>query len=251
MARRLSTVAGFVGVASALALLTASPAAADPTQSQTVTFTSTAPEGEDWFGNGKFGDGIVSAAASSGLPVTLSIDPASTDACLLHDGPYDTQTSSPSPAVLYFLGPGTCTIHADQAGNDVYLPAAQATQSFVLDKVQPTLGVLRERSWVGRKRTFRATLMVPTWFSSFNAGLYGFPDQVVTFSVSGHAVCSGTTTNDWPSADVGVATCTATLGASDWLKPRFTASYAGNELYKPVSRTGPTFGDRNPTDPGF
>ena len=250
MARRRSSVVGFVGVASALALLSASPAAAAPPQEQTVTFTSDAPKGEDWFGNGKFGDGVVSAAASSGLPVTLSIDPDSTDVCLFHDGPYDTQPSSPSPASLWFLGPGTCTIHADQAGNDEYLPAEQASQSFVLDRVQPTLGVLRERSWVGRKRTFRATLMVLTWFSSFSAGPWGYGDQVVTFSVAGHPVCSGTT-NAWPSDDVGVATCTATLGASDMLKSRFTASYAGNALYKPVSRTGPTFGDRNPVDPGF
>jgi hypothetical protein len=167
MARRLPTIVGSVGLVSALALLSAPPAAAAPTQPQTVTFTSAAPEGEDWFG-GKWEYYLVEASASSGLPVTLSIDPASTDVCLFLDGPYGTKPSSPSPAGVRFLGPGTCTIRADQAGNGEYLPAEQASQSFEIEKVQPTMAVLRQTNWPGRKRTFRATLIIPTHFSSFH-----------------------------------------------------------------------------------
>jgi hypothetical protein len=35
----------------------------------------------------------------------------------------------------------------------------------------------------------------------------------------------------------------------DWFKYAFIASYAGDALYKPVSRRGPTIGDRNPVEP--
>jgi len=232
MARRLSSIVGFIGVASALALLTAAPAVAAPTQPQTVTFTSAAPEGADWFGTPHCCvDYTAMASASSGLPVTYSIDPASAGVC----------QASYGPNAIQFLGPGTCTIHADQAGNDVYLPAEQASQSFVLDKVQPTMAVLRQKSWPGRKRTFRATLVVPVAWNHWG----WLEDQVVTFSLAGRPVCSGTT-NPWASADAGVATCTATLSVRDWLRYAFVASYAGDERYKPVSRNGPTKGDVDP-----
>jgi hypothetical protein len=237
MARRLSSIVGVLGVASALALLAAAPAVAAPTQPQTVTFTSAAPEGADWFGTG-YGafDYIASASASSGLPVTYSIDPASANVCRIYG-----EIGSQPGVYVGFLGPGTCTIHADQAGNDEYLPADQASQSFVIDRVKPTLTVLRQTNWPGRKRTFRATLVVPVAWNHWG----WLEDQVVTFSLAGRPVCSGTT-NPWPSADAGVATCTATLSVRDWLRYAFVASYAGDERYKPVSRNGPTKGDVDP-----
>jgi hypothetical protein len=240
MTRRLPAFVGFFGVVSALALFTAPPATATPTQTQTVTFTSDAPEGADWFGGYSFFDYIASASASSGLPVTYSIDPASADVCGIVGN-----TTSPPGVYIRFWGAGACTIHADQAGNDEYLPAAQASQSFVLDKVQPTMAVLRQANWPGRKRTFRATLEVPTQWSSSSWGLYGYSGQTVSFSLAGQPVCSGTTNGS------GVATCTATLSARDWLRYAFVASYAGDARYKPVSRKGPTIGDRNPVYPEF
>jgi len=75
MARRLRTLSGLLGIASAVALLTAPPAVAAPTQPQTITFTSAAPEGQTWLGYGFDGDYLASATASSGLPVAYSIDP--------------------------------------------------------------------------------------------------------------------------------------------------------------------------------
>jgi hypothetical protein len=46
-------------------------------------------------------------------------------------------------------------------------------------------------------------------------------------------VCSGTTNIS------GVATCTAPLPLLAWVTQlRFTASYAGNALYKPVTASG-------------
>jgi hypothetical protein len=246
MTRRLSTIVGFVGVASALALLSAPSAVAAPSQAQTVTFTSAAPQGKDWFNNGYgsfFADYTAMASASSGLPVTLSIDPASTDVCRFYDPGNDSQLTSPSPGYVQFWGAGTCTIHADQAGNDEYLPAEQASQSFVLDKVQSKVAVLRQRNWPLRKRTFRATLEVPTVGMRYTVYWDGYPGQVVTFSLAGHPVCSGTTNAG------GVATCTATLSARDWLRYTFVASYAGDANYKPISRNGPTYGDSAPVQP--
>jgi hypothetical protein len=230
MARRLSTIVGFAVLASALALLSAPAAVAAPNQPQTVTFTSAAPEGQDWFGGGFFAEYLASATASSGLPVTYSIDPASADVCTIVD-------DVAQGVLVEYLGAGTCTIHADQAGNDEYLPAEQATLSFDLDRVQPELIVLRQKNWPLRKRTFRATLSVPAAWNHWG----WVEDGVVTFSVAGHPVCSGTM-ND----DTGVATCTATLSLVDWLRGSFVASFAGDKNYKPVSRKGPTVGDKDP-----
>jgi hypothetical protein len=243
MARRLPALLAVLGLASALAVVTAPPTAAAPTQPQTVTFTSTAPVGSDWFGDGgTYYNYAASATASSGLPVSYSIDAASADVCRF--GPLlPFPPSAPNSAGIRFLGPGTCTIHADQAGNETYLPAPRATQSFVLEKVQPQLIVLRKTSAPVRQRTFRATLTVPTHLSSMHWGQWGHPDELVTFSVAGHPVCSGTTDGH------GVATCTASLSQRDWLRFNFTASYAGDARYKPVSRKGPTFGDKPPSDP--
>jgi len=244
MARRLPTIVGSIGLASALALLSAPAAVAVPTQTQTVTFTSTAPQGVNWFNATGLPDYRAAASASSGLPVTLSIDPASADVCVFFDG-NNVATTAPSPAGVGWRGAGTCTIHADQAGNDEYLPAPQATQSFVIEKVPTMLAVLRQAYGAGGTRTFRATLEVPTVGGGHSIFWWGYPGQTVTFSVGGHPVCSGTTDNS------GVATCTKVLSLRDRLKYAFTASYAGNANYKPVSRNGPTYGDRAPVQPEF
>ena len=83
-------------------------------QAQTVTFTSTPPD-----------DAIVgrtytaTAVASSGLAVTLSIDPSS--------GP---GTCTIAASVVSFTGAGRCAIDAVQAGDATWAPAA-ATQVII------------------------------------------------------------------------------------------------------------------------
>ena len=83
---------------------------------QTVQFTSTPPS------PGAVGGTYdVSATASSGLPVTLSIDAASTGgACTL------------SGSTVTFGAPGTCVIDADQAGNESFAPAPTAQQTVAV-----------------------------------------------------------------------------------------------------------------------
>jgi hypothetical protein len=89
-------------------------------QSQSITFSSTAPSPASYSGANNQAY-AASATATSGLPVTLSIDPASTSACAIFGN-----------TISYGTGAGTCIIDANQPGNSSYLPAPQATQSFTV-----------------------------------------------------------------------------------------------------------------------
>lgn len=63
----------------------------------------------------------VSATASSGLPVAISIDAGSTPgACTV------------SGVTVSFLRPGTCVIDANQAGNETFAAAAKVAQSILV-----------------------------------------------------------------------------------------------------------------------
>ena len=87
-----------------------------PTKSgQSITF-STSPS--DAFVGGVY---VVGASASSGLPVSFSLAPGSAGVCTI------------SGATVSFVGPGTCTVRANQAGNASYLAAPQVTQSMDVD----------------------------------------------------------------------------------------------------------------------
>src|SRR5579862_1003591 len=81
--------------------------------SQTITFTSTP---------GKVDKNdppyIVSATATSGLPVTFTTDSSSNGVC------------SVSGNTVSFSGRGTCIVYANQAGNSSWLPAPQTQQVF-------------------------------------------------------------------------------------------------------------------------
>jgi hypothetical protein len=91
--------------------------------SQTITFTTTAPSGATVGGPSY----AVSASASSGLPVSLSAAASSAGICTL------------SGSTVSFVGAGTCTINANQAGNASYNPAPQAQQSFAVAKAAQTI----------------------------------------------------------------------------------------------------------------
>ena len=85
-------------------------------QSQTIKFTSTPPTTPTIGGTY-----TVTATATSGLPVSFSIDSSSTSgACSI------------SGSVITFTGAGTCKIDANQAGNSTYNPAPQVQQSLTV-----------------------------------------------------------------------------------------------------------------------
>ncbi len=91
--------------------------------SQTISFTTLAP------GNAKVGGTPYSpsAIATSGLPVTLTIDPTSSAVCALSGGS------------VRFQGSGTCLIDADQGGNAGYAAALQVRQSITVGKGDQTI----------------------------------------------------------------------------------------------------------------
>ena len=79
---------------------------------QTITFGK-APSGPLVGGSGS-----VSASASSGLPVTLTVASSSSGVCSISGG------SSASPATVSYVAAGSCVIDANQAGDGVYWAAA-------------------------------------------------------------------------------------------------------------------------------
>ena len=84
--------------------------------SQTITFTSTAPAAAT-VGGPTY---TVTATASSGLPVTFTIDASATSVCSI------------SGSTVSFIGGGMCVIDANQAGNANWNPAPAAQQAFAV-----------------------------------------------------------------------------------------------------------------------
>ena len=94
---------------------------------QTITF-GTAPSGPLVGASGS-----VSASASSGLPVTLTVASSSSAVCSIAGG------SSTSPATVSYDAAGSCVIDANQAGNGTYAAAAQKTQTLTIKRNPQTI----------------------------------------------------------------------------------------------------------------
>src|SRR4051794_13676894 len=101
------TLAGAVLVVLGLGTAgTASPVSQVDKHPQTVSF-GTLPPDAPIYGEGAYS---LVARATSGLPVTLSIAPDAATVCSLSD------------STVTFTGVGTCTVLADQPGDDYWLP---------------------------------------------------------------------------------------------------------------------------------
>ena len=85
---------------------------------QTVSFSSAAPVGAAVAGPSY----SPTAVATSGLPVTLSIDASASGVCSIAGG------------AVTFQSVGTCVVNANQAGDANWNAAAQVQQSFVVNK---------------------------------------------------------------------------------------------------------------------
>jgi Big-like domain-containing protein len=90
---------------------------------QTISFTSTAPVGAK-VGGPTYN---VTATATSGLTVTLTIDASASSVCSI------------SGSTVSFIGAGTCVIDANQAGDANYNAATQVQQSFAVAKGDQTI----------------------------------------------------------------------------------------------------------------
>ncbi|WP_282268216.1 fibronectin type III domain-containing protein [Stenotrophomonas sp. PS02298] len=97
--------------------------AVQPMTAQTITFNN---PGMQSFGTTP----ALSASASSGLAVSLSVDGATAAVCAINNG------------VLSFATVGICTVLADQAGDASHDPAAQVSQSFTVQEVVPAAPVI-------------------------------------------------------------------------------------------------------------
>jgi putative cell wall-binding protein len=93
----------------------------DPGISQTITFD---PLADKTYGDADF---AVSATASSGLAVSFSSTTPS--------------TCSVTGTTVHIEAAGSCTIQADQPGDDDYAPAPSVSQSFTIAKADATIDV--------------------------------------------------------------------------------------------------------------
>lgn len=200
---------------------------------QTLHFTSEPVTGAKF--NDRYG-WAVTAESSSGLPVTLSTDEGS-PVCQV----------SPFPPFIYGnvsgLHAGTCTIYANQAGNDEYLPAPQISTSFLLAREDTTLTAAKaSKGVVGLSgTTFSASLHYIGWFGPGYGAEFPYPGQTVKFYVGGKLICSAVTVqkDDGTFFGGGVATCKAPIGVQAALKCNsYTAVYGGSQDYLPSTAVG-------------
>ncbi len=165
---------------------------------------------------------FVSAKSTSGLPVAVTVDPASADVC-------SASASTQDPTWVQAMAPGNCIVHLNQAGNDTYFAAPQVTQTIVINKDVATL--------IPAPATKGVLGLTPTKFAAqlFFAHGFGVPlvGETVTFAVAGKVLCSGVVGND------GYARCSAAVGFVNAFKENtYTASFAGNKYFEPATATG-------------
>jgi hypothetical protein len=160
---------------------------------QTVTFTSTAPS------NAAVGGPTytVAATASSGLPVTYSIDASSGGVCTI------------SGTTVTMVHPGTCTVDAAQTGNATY-SSASAQQSFTIAKGSQTITFTSSPPNPAGDNsppyTVTATatsgLAVTFTVDAFSNGICSISGSTVTFEGAGVCVIVGNQAGnaDWLAA---------------------------------------------------
>lgn len=212
-----------------------------PKQTQTITFTSTPPPNPVWNQTSDLGDYVPTATATSGLPVRFSVDPNSTGCRSVPGVIGDPGSVSEGRITVYWNGPGPCTIIANQDGDATYQAAPPVVQSFVIGRETVDLSA----SLVGKgilglsPTTFRAELKHSVRFGPGQI-LEGYPGQVLTFSINGQVLCSGTTVFQASGfSTTAVATCKAPIGLVNALTAKsYTVSYAGNADSLPATATG-------------
>ena len=182
---------------------------------QSISFTSTAPTSATV----ESLNYTPVASATSGLPVTITVDSTSSSICSI-DG---------SGSVSY-QSAGTCTLNADQAGNADYKPAPQVQQSFTVLPVNADLSVTLgcpAAASVGDTVTCTITATNNGLAASQNTTLSAvFPAMLSGATVTGGATLSGQNIS-WttPSlASGGSVTITLSATASVSGKVRLNAA---------------------------
>jgi hypothetical protein len=145
--------------------------------SQAVAFTSTPPSGA------LVGDPPYTVAATgggSGNAVVFSVDASASSVCSI------------AGAVVSFIGPGRCTIDANQAGNATYSAAPQVQQKFIVGEPPPVIASTPNAT--GTTGTFFSFVVTTTSDSPATITKKGKLPRHVTFvnHGDGTATISGT-----------------------------------------------------------
>ena len=183
-------------------------------QSQTITFAAMA--------NRTFAPGdafTVSATASSGLPVTLTVGP--TDTCTI------------SGMTVQITGAGSCTVTAHQDGNSSFNAAADVSHTFSIAKAPATI------NWGNLTTTYNGqpqSALVSTTPSGLAVsvtynGALATPSSAGSYTVAAavndanyQATASGTLTIRPAPLTVTASSMTKILNAA---MPAFAATYSG------------------------
>ncbi len=176
-------------------------------QNQTISFTSSVPVTPTFGGTYN-----VSATATSGLPVKLTIDASAASVCAING----------SGSQVSFIGVGTCTINANQRGSFSYNAAPQVQQSFAVGKASQTIG-------------FTSTAPTSAKFGgTYNVAATATSGLTVTFAIdaASSTVCSLAGSQ---VSFIGVGTCT------------INADQGGNANYMAAPQNQQTF-TVNPAD---
>lgn len=203
-------------------------------KAQTLRFTVLPPDDAVVYARYNY---EIEAVSTSGLPVTLTSDPA-TPAC--HISPFG---GGPIYGNLSTDQAGTCRIFADQPGNEEYLPAEQISYTFQVGRELTTLVASpASKGLLGLSgTTFKADLHYRGWFGpSYGAG-FPYVDQKISFYVGGKLMCSATTVlgKDDYLFGGGIATCKVPIGVQAALKYHsYTAVYEGSRDYLPSTAIG-------------
>lgn len=166
--------------------------------------------------------GGLEATASSGLPVTFTS--RTTEVC------------TTSGATVEVRSAGTCTIAANQAGDDSYHPAPEVQRSFLIDKLQLT---------VTAEDTTRAEGAANPDFEVSWAG-FAYGQTKATSGVTGAPSCSSTATETSPPGEYPITCTTGTLVSGNYsfafVPGTLTVTTGGTDTTPPVvTADGPPF----------
>ena len=174
-----------------------------PPAPQAIIFRSTAPTLEA-FGGPTY---TPVASSTSGLVVTLTIDPTSITVCSI------------SPlGVVSIIGAGTCTIDANQLGNVNWNPAAQVQQAFLVAK-----GVLYVVPPAAQSLAFGspAPVLTPSYYSDAGHTVPVTPTLLVA------PTCGSSYTASSPALSVLTVACGGTAGLGlPGTDPNYTFDYS-------------------------
>jgi uncharacterized repeat protein (TIGR01451 family) len=194
--------------------------------SQTIAFTSTAPSNATVAGPSY----SAAAAATSGLPVVLTIDGASATVCTINNG------------TVTFIGAGICTIDANQGGDATYAAAPQVQQAFA---VASAGGVSSQTIQFTSTAPVGATVGGPSYLATAIA-TSGMP-VVLTIDGTSTSVCA---INNGTVTFIGAGACTidanqggnATYAPAPQLQQSFTVAGAGGAISQSIqfTSTAPT-----------